>query len=158
MSYASYTIDAAPVRRTGFLRSERLITVIGASAFGAMIGFGVAVATGRADMWAIFFATAFVLAIALYPASANMADASWTRSQGCKLAAMLHLASLLAWPLAALFGGGLYWIAPLVALSSLLSLASCWSGASVVVYRMGLQGLIIAGLAANQGTMLLMGA
>lgn len=158
MAYASHTIDALPVPRSDFLRSERLVTIIGACAFGAAIGFGVAVAVGRADMWSLFLIAAVVLAIALYPAAANVADASWRQSPGCKFAAMTHIGALLAWPLAVQFAGALYWIAPAVALGSLLLLASCWGGASRVVYRMGLQGVLVAALAAQQGTTLVMGA
>lgn len=158
MSYASYTVDTLPVPRTDFLRSERLITVIGACAFGAAIGFTVAVAVGRVDIWSIFLTAAVVLAIALYPAAANMADAGWSKSQGCKLAALLHMVALLAWPLSIQFAGSLYWLVPVTALSSLLLLASCWTGASSVVYRMGLQGVLIAALAAQQSMFVSVGA
>ena len=158
MTYASHTIDALPVPRTDFLRSERLVTLIGACAFGAAVGFGVAVAVGQADMWALFFTAAVVVAVALYPASANLADATWKQSPGCKTAALLHLGALLAWPLATQFAGSLYWIAPATALLSLVLLASCWSGPSRVVYRMGLQGVLVAALAAQQGTMAMIGA
>ncbi len=158
MSYASYTIDAAPAPRSDFHRSERVDTLVGACALGATIGFAVAVALGRTDVWALFLAAAAVLAIALYPASANMADASSDKSPGCTLAATLHLVALLSWPLAIQFAGSLYWLAPVTALSSLVLLASCWSGPSRVVYRIGLQGVLIAALAAQQGTMSVMGA
>jgi hypothetical protein len=158
MTYASHTIDALPVPRSDFHRSERLITMIGACAFGGAVGFGIAVAVGQADMWVLFFVAALVLAIALYPASANMADASWRQSPGCKFAALMHLAALLAWPLAVQFAGSFYWIVPATALSSLVLLASCWSGPSRVVYRMGWQGVLVAALAAHQGTVLAIGA
>lgn len=158
MTYASYTVDALPVPRSDFHRSERLITLIGACAFGAAIGFGIAVAVGRADMWSVFLIAALVLAVALYPASANVADASRSESPGCRFAAMTHIAALLAWPLASQFAGSLYWLVPVTALSSLVLLASCWSGASRVVYRIGLQGVLVAALAAHQGTVLVMGA
>lgn len=158
MSYASHTVGARPARRTEFRHSERLVTVLGACAFGAMMGFGIAVATGRADMWFLFFAMAVVLTIALYPASANMADAAVTHSPGCRFAARLHLASLLAWPVAAQLAGSFYWTVPLAALLSLFMLASCWRGGAHVVYRIGLQGIIVAALAADQGAARLMGS
>jgi hypothetical protein len=116
------------------------------------------VVVGGADIWSLFLAAVMVLAIALYPACANMADASWSKSRGCTFAATLHIISLLAWPLALQFAGGLYWLAPATALSSLILLASCWSGPPRVVYRMGVQGVIIAALAVQQGTATLMGA
>jgi hypothetical protein len=158
MSYASHTIDALPVPRSDFHRSERLITLIGACAFGAAVGFGIAVAVGQADMWVLFLVAAIVLAVALYPASANMADATESKSRGCMFAATAHIAALLAWPLAAQFAGNLYWLVPATAMSSLVLLASCWNGPSRVVYRMGWQGVLVAALAAHQGTMLVMGA
>lgn len=160
MSYASYIVDTAPPPppRAYFMRSERLVTLIGASAAGAALGFGIAVTIGRADTWTWFLGAAFVLAVALYPASANMADAHSSNSHGCKLAALTHFMALLAWPVAAQFAGSLYWLAPGCALASLVLLASCWTGSSRVVYRIGLQGIIIAALAAQQGTMVLMGA
>jgi hypothetical protein len=158
MTYASHTIDALPVPRTDFLRSERLITIIGAGAFGAAVGFAVAVSFGRADAWTLFLLAAVVLAVALYPAAANIADAQRGSAFGCRIAAVMHLGALLAWPVAILFGGAFYWIGPAAALASLLLLASCWSGSSSVVYRMGLQGVLVAALAALQGTVVLMGA
>jgi hypothetical protein len=158
MSYASYTVDELPVPRTDFLRSERLVTLIGACAFGAAVGFSLAVAVGRADAWSLFLIAAVVLAVALYPASANVADAQQSSSPGCKWAALVQLGALLVWPLANQFAGSLYWLVPATALSSLVLLASCWSGPSRVVYRMGLQGLLIAALAAHQGTTAAMGA
>jgi hypothetical protein len=158
MTYASYTVDALPVPRSDFHRSERLITLIGACAFGGALGFGIAVAVGQADMWALFLVAAIVLAVALYPASANMADATESKSPGCTFAARMHIAALLAWPLAAQFAGNLYWLVPATALSSLVLLASCWSGPSRVVYRMGLQGVLVAALAAQQGTIMMIGA
>jgi len=158
MSYASYTVDAAPAASTDFLRSERLATVFGACALGSALGFAAAVAIGRTDVWAVFFLAAMVVAVALYPASANMADAARSRSPGCKFAAVVHLLSLLAWPLAVQFAGSLYWLVPSIAVSSLVLLASCWSGPARVVYRTGIQAVLIAALAAHQSTMTVMGA
>ena len=163
MSYASYAVDtpavgAAPTSRADFHRSERLITIVGACALGGAIGFAVAVAIGRTDMWALFLSAAVLLAVALYPASANVADASGGQSKGCTLAAMAHIVAILAWPVVVQFAGGLFWLVPAIALSSLVLLASCWNGQSRAVYRMGLQGLLIAALGAHQATMLAMGA
>ncbi len=158
MTYASYAVDLNTAPRTHFVRHERLVTLTGACAFGAMLGFSIAVAVGRYDVWALFLAAASVLAIALYPAAANMADAAQRNSPGCRLAAKLHLAALLAWPLTIHFSGGLLWLVPATALSSLLLLASCWTGASRVVYRIAAQGALVAALAAHQGTTVAMGA
>jgi len=157
MAYASHAVDATRAPRTHFVRSERLITLIGACAFGALIGFGVAIIIGRYDAWALFLAAAIVLAIALYPAAANMADAGERESRGCKFAAKVHLAALLAWPFVIHVGGALFWLVPIAALSSLVLLASCWSGPARLVYRTGIQGVIVAALAAHQGAMLVMG-
>jgi hypothetical protein len=157
MSYASYTVDARPEPRTHFVRSERLITLIGACAFGATIGFALALAVGRYDAWTLFLGAAILLAVSLYPASANMADASWIDSPGCRFASAAHLAALLAWPLTIHVSGALAWLAPATAVLSLVLLASCWTGASRVVYRIGAQGVIVSGLAAHQGVMLTMG-
>lgn len=158
MRTASPAEGAPPAHRTHFARSERLITTLGACTFGAMIGFALAFGIGRYDIWALFLGAAVVLGVALYPAAANLSDSQRRRSPGCRIAARLHVAALLAWPLVIHVSGALYWLVAATALSSLLLLASCWTGRSRVVYRIGAQGVIIAALAAHQGTMLVMGA
>ncbi len=158
MTYASFAVDEVRAPRTDFMRSERLITVIGAAGFGGLIGLTTAMAIGRHDVWAMFISAAVLLAIVLYPAAANLADASSRPSPGCKLATKMHLAALLAWPLVIHLGGSLFWLVPATALSSLILLASCWTGPSRVVYRISVQSVLVGALAAHLGLNAAMGA
>jgi hypothetical protein len=49
-----------------------------------------------------------------------------------------------------------YWIAPAAAVLSLVLFASCWGGGSRAVYRMTLQGALVAALAGHQGALLIL--
>lgn len=158
MTYASFAVDEVRAPRTHFVRSERLITVIGAAGFGGLTGLMIALAVGRHDVWSLFIGAALVLGVVLYPAAANWVDANARDSQGCKFAATLHLATLLSWPLVIPLGGAWGWLVPAMALSSLVLLASCWTGSSRAIYRISLQCILVGALAAHQSLNLLMGA
>lgn len=144
------------VQTKSVVRSERLILLIGASAIGALLGFIASVSIGRIDMWTILALTAIVIAFALVPAVNTLAEALKRHAWSCATAATLHIGSLLAWPLLIQFDGGIYWLAPATAISSLLLLAACWSGAKRIVYRTSVQGALIAALAAQQGALILL--
>ncbi len=121
------------------------------------MGFTASVSVGRLDMWTVFIVTGIVIAFALYPAAATLSEALKRHARGCATAAMLHVGALLAWPMLIPFEGGIYWLAPATAISSLVLLASCWNGAKRTVYRTSVQGALIAALAAQQGALILLG-
>ncbi|MGE0596583.1 MAG: hypothetical protein AB7P07_09455 [Hyphomonadaceae bacterium] len=144
-----------------FRRPERLAVLAGASAMGALAGFAAAMAIGRIDLWVVIAMAAPFLAVALHLTSETMRDALRSGAHGCATAAGLHVAALLAWPLTSLFSPvsmATFWIAPAAAISALFLLASCWQGGARGVYRTSALGLMVAAIAAHQGSMLLLGA
>lgn len=170
MAYDSILIDnvnvhavpiAARERNDDFRRFERLVVLAGASALGALMGFASAMTLGYADLFTMIAVAAPVLAMALYLTSQMLRDGINRRAYGCAASAVLHATALLAWPMTALLAPMsplIFWIAPAMAMSALVMLSSCWQGATSGVYRVGVMGLMVAGLAAQQATMLALGA
>ncbi|MGE0740689.1 MAG: hypothetical protein AB7O98_05040 [Hyphomonadaceae bacterium] len=153
------TFSAETVRKD-FRRIERLVLLLGASAFGSVIGFGAALAMGRVDVWLVVLSAAPFLVLALHLTSQTLRDGFERRAIGCSIASVMHAAALLAWPLTSLFtplGQLNFFIAPTLALATLILFASCWSGPSRAVYRVAAQGALVAALAAQQGVMVLLG-
>lgn len=149
----------APQRRA-FLRSERLVVLIGAAALGALLGFAAAIATGRQDIWVMALAALPALAIAAYLTIQTLSEAFAARAWGCATAAIAHIAALMAWPAIVIFAAGapeLYWLAPGLALAALVLLASCWEGPARTIYRTSAQALLVAAVAGQQGVTVLLG-
>lgn len=147
-------------RSDEFRRGERLVVLLGASALGAIGGFVSAMALGNADLLAMIAVAAPVLVLALYLTSEMLRDGLERGAYGCAASAGMHAAALLAWPMTALLSpmsATIFGIAPAMALTALAMLASCWQGSKVGVYRVGVMGLMIAGLAAQQATALTLG-
>lgn len=147
-------------RREEFRRLERIMVLTGASAFGAVAGFGVAMTFGRLDLWEIIVSAAPLLSLSLYLTGKTLSDAMKRKAWGCSTASCLHAAALLAWPMTALLtplNEANFWIAPLAAMATLVLFASCWGGASRAIYRLGVQGIVIGGLLTHQGALLILG-
>ncbi|HVK80571.1 MAG TPA: hypothetical protein VM915_08150 [Verrucomicrobiae bacterium] len=145
--------------RDHFLRSERLVLLIGAVAIGSLVGFAATIMTGRTDTWVVIGTAAIAITFALYLTSLTLVDALRRDARGCAIAASLLGASLLAWPMTSLLmplSAAIYWIAPAAAISSLVLFASCWGGSARAVYRTTAQGALVAALAAHQGALLIM--
>ncbi|HYD86701.1 MAG TPA: hypothetical protein VEA80_04440 [Vitreimonas sp.] len=142
--------------RANFLRSERLVFLVGAAGLGGLIGFVMAVAMGRQDMWSQLLAGAPVLALALLLACATFVEAQRRAAYGCSVMAAAHGMSLIAWPLFIPLPAA-FWVAPALALGSVALLASCWNGSSSVIYRAGAQASLVAALAAYQGVLIVLG-
>lgn len=142
--------------RTDFLRGERLVFLSGATAFGAAAGFFFAVAMGRQELATQWLAGAPVLALAFLLASNTLIEAVKRRAYGCSVMAFVHTATLLAWPASMLIPGAQFWMAPVAALSSVLLLASCWTGSSSAIYRAAGQASLVAALAAYQGVLVIL--
>ncbi|MCX7360254.1 MAG: hypothetical protein NT015_19205 [Alphaproteobacteria bacterium] len=138
MAYeASLNSDAAVAPAT-FRRDERFAVLFGGAAVGIAAGFGIAMALGRANDWAMYAAIPFLL-IASYFAVATLRDAVDRRAIGCSIAAAMVVLSLLAWPaMAVLFpmSAPQFWIAPGAGMVSMLLLASCWTGTHGASYRL----------------------
>lgn len=155
----STTADEAP--RTDFMRGERLVVLMGASALGAVIGFAVTLTMGRVDAWVMALIAAPVLGLALHMTIATLSEAFASRAYGCATACILHVFALMAWPATALFSvasAPIFWIAPALAMSSLVLFASCWGGGTRAVYRTSVQAALVAAIAAQQGVAVMFGA
>jgi len=153
-------LDAPPDRAAKrFGRTERLVLLIGASAFGGLVGLTFALAVGRWELWAVALTGAPVLVLALHLTAETLRDALRRDARGCAGAACMHVAALLAWPMLALsipLGALNFFIAPGLALATLALFASCWGGPSRVAYRIAAQGALVAAVAAHQGIMVVM--
>jgi len=147
--------------RVDFRRGERLIVLMGASAFGAMLGFAAALAGGRVEPWVLALMALPVLGFSAHLTIRTLSEAFAARAHGCASASVLHVAALMVWPMTALFAAAnpaLFWIAPGIALSALVLFASCWGGGARAVYRASAQGALVAAIAAQQGVTVLLGA
>lgn len=158
------TLQAASAEEVGrsdeFRRGERLVVLLGATALGAIGGFASAMALGNADMLTLIAVAAPVLVLSLYLTSEMLRDGLRREAYGCAASAAMHATALLAWPMTALLSpmsATIFWIAPAMALTALIMLASCWQGSKMGVYRVGAMGLMIAGLAAQQATAMTLG-
>ncbi len=150
----------APEGVRDFRRFERLVVLFGASALGGLIGVSAAIATGRLDLWIMVAAAAPFFIVALHLTNLTLRDALRREARGCSIASVGHAAALLAWPMTALLtplGSLNFFIAPVLAMSTLILFASCWGGSSRVVYRTCAQGALVALVAAHQGMMVVMG-
>lgn len=157
---AKARVASFPDRRDEFRRLERLMVLMGGAAAGAIIGFAAAMTLGRLELWMVILTAAPLLVLALYLTGETAREAMSRKAYGCTAASCLHVAALLAWPLTSLLtplGSLNFWIAPVLAVGTLVLFASCWSGPSRAVYRLGAQGLLIGALAAHQGTLLILG-
>ncbi len=154
-------IDPHAGVRSDFHRPERLVVLGGSLAVGALAGFSVAIILGALSAWEIALIAAPVLTLALYLASQTLREGFARNAYGCVTATALHGAALIAWPLGGLLtplAPAAFWLAPALAVGSLIMFASCWTGRSRTVYRLAAQGALVAALAAHQGTLLLIGA
>jgi hypothetical protein len=158
MAYEAPMDAMADEARSGdFRRGERLIVLTGAASFGLIAGLIAALALGRVGLWPFALVGAPLFAFAIYLSCATMHDALARRAWGCATAAMLVVGSLFAWPLSALIAAQApVWAAPLAVMSSMVLLASCWSGAANAVYRMCGQAAIVGAGAAYLGVVTLL--
>lgn len=143
--------------REHFFGFERLVVLTGGSAFGLLVGMGVAMTIGRQEMWPVLFVSALLIALALYFVSAAIAGALDRGARVSATAAAVSGIALLVWPLLIALESAVYWIAPVTALSALLLVALFWGGSARIVYYMGVQAALIGALTAQQGLPLLVG-
>ena len=149
----------AYVERKEFRRFERIVVLAGGVAVGSTIGFVTEIAIGRPSLSVLIASGAVLTAFALYLCSQTLRESLVRRARGCAAATIVHAAALLSWPLTALFASlsaVAFWSAPAIAVSGLVLFASCWDGPQRVVYRLSLQGALVAGLAAYQGALVMM--
>jgi hypothetical protein len=145
---------------SNFRKSERLVVLGGASAAGALGGLFVALALGRIDLWMVLLLSAPVFALSFHFTRETLADALYRDAYGCAVAAGAHAMALLAWPITALFAplnAIVFWSAPIAAITALALLSMCWTGGSRAIYRTCAQGALVAMIAVQQGTLLMLG-
>jgi len=149
----------ANVGRSEFRRLERIVVLTGGVAIGGAIGFVTEIAIGRPSLAVLVVSGAVFIAVALYFCSQSLSESLVRRAHGCAAAAIIQASALLAWPLTGLFApvsAFAFWSAPLVAISSLVLFASCWEGPPRAIYRLALQGTLVAAFAAYQGALVIM--
>ncbi len=142
-----------------FRRDERLAILLGGAAVGMLTGLTSALALGRVGAWPIVVGVPLFV-FALYLAVATVRDAFDRRAYGCAAAGGLVVASMLAWPVTALFypmSAIMFWTAPFAAVGSMALLASCWSGAQSTVYRTCGQAAVVCSAVGYLGVMQIMG-
>lgn len=116
---------------------------------------------GYLSVLSVALIAAPLLLLALHLTSRTLTEAMSARAYGCATATTLHGAALLAWPMTALLAPlspVMFWMAPIVAGSALIMVASCWEGSPRAVYRLSLQAMLVAAVTAQQGLMVVMGA
>jgi hypothetical protein len=149
----------AYVGRTQFRRLERIVVLAGGLALGGIAGFAAEIMVGRPSLSVLVASGVFLIPLALYLCSQTLRESFVRRAYGCAGATIVHGAALLAWPMAALFAPVspmTFWMAPITAVSALVLFASCWGGPPRAVYRLSLQGFIVAAAAMYQGALLIM--
>lgn len=149
----------AYVGRTEFRRLERIVVLAGGLALGGAAGFMTEIALGRPSFFGLVASGAILIPLALYLCSQTLRESFVRRAYGCATATIIHGAALLAWPMTALFtplSPMTFWMAPITAVSALVLFASCWGGPPRAVYRLSLQGFIVAAAAMYQGALVMM--
>lgn len=145
--------------REEFRRLERIVVLVGGVALGGIAGFATEIIFGRPGWLSLLASGAMLISLALYLCSQTLRESFSRGAYGCAGATILHAAALLAWPLTALFAALSplwFWIAPLMAVSALILIASCWGGPARAVYRLSLQGFLVATAAMYQGALVMM--
>ncbi|MFT3727691.1 MAG: hypothetical protein QM759_07700 [Terricaulis sp.] len=149
----------AYVGRTDFRRLERVVVLAGGLALGGLAGFTAEIMLGRPSVATLMVSGTILISFALYLCTQTLRESFVRRAYGCATATILHAGALLAWPMAALFAPlspVAFWMAPVAAVSALVLFASCWGGPPRAVYRLSLQGFIVAAAAMYQGALLIM--
>jgi hypothetical protein len=113
------------------------------------------------ELWTVILTAVPLIVLALYLVARTLQEGMVRHAYGCTTAAILHAAALLAWPATSLFAplsAANFWIAPVAAMATLILFASCWTGSSRAIYRLGGQAAIVCALAAHQGLLLTLGS
>ena len=140
---AAQPAASAPSRAI-FSTIDRLVLVCGGLAFGAAAGLLTLIALGRPSGIDKLVFGSMLLMVALH-LCAQTIQSSWARNASmCANTAIMHAIALLLW------------LSPTLALLTLVVLAIGWQGRGRVVYRLGLQAIIVGALGAYQGGLLLM--
>lgn len=141
-----------------FSLTDRLVLTFGGLAFGAAFGLITLIGFGRPSSIDRLVVGSMLLMLALH-LGAQTVQSSWARNATlCANTAIMHAVALLLWPILYLVSPAdtLLWVAPTLAVLTLLVLAFAWQGRGRVIYRLALQAIIIGSLGAYQGGLMLM--
>lgn len=140
---------------------ERLGLMLGASAFGAAIGFFTTLALGRIEPWLAPACSGPVYLAALYLAGERLHDAIVRKAWVATTLLTLHLAAMLAWPFALFLPAqeaAALVIGPPATLVTLIALTISVPIEPRAVNRASAHALFVAALAVSQALMFLLGS
>lgn len=147
--------------QSGFRPMERVAVVLGAAAFGALLGLGATIALGALEPWVVAACAAPFYLAALHFSFEACRESLGHREWPALLVGGLLLLGLAAWPIAVFYSSPdspAFWIGPAATLSALAMFTLCAEGQAPRVYRASALGLVIALLAVNQSFLTVMGA
>lgn len=148
--------SVAPAQNDFFIL-DRLVLLGGGLALGAIFGFLALIALGRQPMIDLVVVGSMLVMIALNLASQTLRESLAAEARLCTIATWVNCSSLLCWPLVMVpLLDRVLWVAPALAVLSLLVLTSWWRGSPRAIYRVGLQGAVVAALGAYMGALTLM--
>lgn len=148
--------SVAPAQNDFFI-VDRLVLLGGGLAIGTILGFLTLIALGRQPMIDLVVVGAMLVMIALNLASQTLRESLAAETRLCTIAIAVNCGALLCWPLVMVpVLDRVLWIAPALAVLSLLVLTSSWRGSPRAIYRVGLQGAVVAALGAYMGGLTLM--
>lgn len=151
------TAKAVAPAQNDFFILDRLVVLAGGLAAGTTFGFLTLIALGREPMMDLVVVGSMLVMIALNMASQTLRESIAAERRFCTIAMIVNCAALLCWPLIMVpLLQGMLWLAPALAVLSLLFVTSTWRGSSRAIYRAGLQGMIVAALAAYVGGLVFM--
>lgn len=158
-STAELRPTARPVAQahSDFFILDRLVLLAGGLAIGTIFGFLALIALGRQPTIDLVVAGSMLVMIALNFASQTLRESVAAESKLCTIALSVNCAALVCWPLVMVpLLQNVLWVAPALAALSLLVLTCSWRGSSRALYRVALQGMIVAALGAYVGGLTLM--
>jgi hypothetical protein len=162
-TFVASTAELRPAAKSAaqaksFFFVDRLVLLAGGLAIGTIVGFLSLIALGRQPMIDLVVVGSMLVMIALNLASQTFRENLPAESRICTIAIAVNGSALLCWPLVMVpLLQNVLWVAPALAVLSLLVLTCAWRGSFRAIYRVALQGVIIAALGAYVGGLTLMG-
>jgi len=148
--------SVAPAQNDFFIL-DRLVLLGGGLALGTLFGFLALIALGRQPMIDLVVVGSMLVMIGLNLASQTLRESLAAEARLCTIATWVNCGSLLCWPLVMVpLLDRVLWVAPALAVLSLLVLTSAWRGSPRAIYRVGLQSALVAALGAYMGGLTLM--
>ncbi|MFZ2030747.1 MAG: hypothetical protein WAU68_10595 [Vitreimonas sp.] len=141
-----------------FSLTDRIVLIFGGLALGGAGGLLTLIGFGRPSGIDRLVVGSMLLMLALH-LCAQTIQSSWARNATlCANTGIMHAIALLLWPTLYLVSStpSLLWVAPTLAVLTLIVLAFSWHGRGRVIYRLALQAIIVGSLGAYQGGLMLM--